>query len=458
MAKRKATESALASPQNAKKRTMDPHSSSRVQSSSEHTPKMDSKVVEQANSLSHKDFYKRYVDGPNMWYRSPKHSCDYTLHFESAATIKPADLKLCFNLIEETSRQDYEASSRGWHPRRKRREMTEPEMRYLLVDVDHRAQIDIIPLGGFLSFMITHDSTPSVPVLYIYEIHLAESHRGKGMGKHFMNLAEEVARRVGVEKVMLTCFVSNTKAREFYERLGYGIDACSPADRKTRKKTVKADYVILSKRVGSADTASGAIEEGTPTAEDAVPTIEGTPVGQPTGRESEDVADTEPAPRSKAGIAPLGKCEPHIKQWIREMEDMQSFTTKNNPRMRAQMALLFEGREYLETHHRSLIKQTEFLAGLRQAALRIAELADTQIMTVGEERREVGKLQREGRDAGARDVDGSEEDDEEDEEDEDEDEDENSKDSQNGGTSEDDEDGYETYDGRDRGDDVFFAY
>lgn len=153
-------------------------------------------------------------------------------------------------------------------------------MRYLLLDdkiydgAARNADTDLDPdtattprgaIMGFVSFMITHDSVPSVPVLYIYEIHLVETYRGKGLGKHFMTLAEDIAQRVGVEKVMLTYFLSNEKARGFYERLGYGVDECSPEDRTTRTKVVKVDYVIASKRIERAQAVS-------PEEEDAVPT------------------------------------------------------------------------------------------------------------------------------------------------------------------------------------------
>ena len=73
--------------------------------------------------------------------------------------------------------------------------------------------------------------------------------RGLGYGRDLMQLAEQVAKRVGVDKVMLTCFVSNQKALAFYQSLGYSPDVCSPADRKLRTKILKADYVIMSKDV-----------------------------------------------------------------------------------------------------------------------------------------------------------------------------------------------------------------
>lgn len=64
---------------------------------------------------------------------------------------------------------------------------------------------------------------------------------------HVRTVAESIA---GVEKVMLTCFVSNDKARRFYEKLGFEKDEFSPRDRKLRGgKIVTSDYVILSRRV-----------------------------------------------------------------------------------------------------------------------------------------------------------------------------------------------------------------
>lgn len=104
-------------------------------------------------------------------------------------------------------------------------------------------------IAGFLSFMLTHDSTPAVPVLYLYEVHLLPHLRKLGLGAHLMRVVEEIALAVGMEKVMLTCFVANERAYEFYRRRGYEKDVCSPEDRTTRKKVVKADHVIMSREV-----------------------------------------------------------------------------------------------------------------------------------------------------------------------------------------------------------------
>ncbi|KAK3114463.1 hypothetical protein LTR53_007195 [Teratosphaeriaceae sp. CCFEE 6253] len=184
---------------------------------------------------------------------------------KSTAELTPHELDTCFHLIEQTSRHDYAASTMGWHPARKRKEMRDREMRYLLCHASSAATSPSItastsPPGsaaerrveGFLSFMLTHDSLPSTPVLYIYEIHLHLSLRRLGLGAHLLRLAESIAREVGVRKVMLTCFNSNTSALGLYSRKGYGRDVCSPGQRRTRGKVVEVDYVIMSKVIHSA--------------------------------------------------------------------------------------------------------------------------------------------------------------------------------------------------------------
>ncbi|HLY86455.1 MAG TPA: GNAT family N-acetyltransferase [Gaiellaceae bacterium] len=58
-------------------------------------------------------------------------------------------------------------------------------------------------------------------ILFVYDIHVAEAHRGRGHGKAAMLLAEEEARRRGVERVALNVFGRNTTARSLYRSLGY---------------------------------------------------------------------------------------------------------------------------------------------------------------------------------------------------------------------------------------------
>jgi GNAT superfamily N-acetyltransferase len=59
------------------------------------------------------------------------------------------------------------------------------------------------------------------PCLFVYDIHLAEAHRGRGYAKVAMLFAEEEARRRGAARVALNVFGRNTVARGLYRSLGY---------------------------------------------------------------------------------------------------------------------------------------------------------------------------------------------------------------------------------------------
>ena len=224
-----------------------------------HAPTRKEKLVESINALGIEDFRSRFVQEDMLKYQTERKdsSAAFDLSLVAADWLTPGEYNASFNLIEATSRSDYESSTFGWHPRRKRKEMLEPEMKYLLVrsrgaeptierTTTKSGDVDTSVLG-FLSFMVDHDSSPSVPVLYIYEIHLAESLRGLGLGNHLMQVTERLASNMGLDMVMLTCFLCNKKAHNFYTDGGFGKDACSPADRKTRNKVVAVDYVIMSK-------------------------------------------------------------------------------------------------------------------------------------------------------------------------------------------------------------------
>lgn len=57
--------------------------------------------------------------------------------------------------------------------------------------------------------------------LFVYQVHIAEEHRGRGYGKAAMLLAEEEARRRGIPRLALNVFGGNTVARRLYTSLGY---------------------------------------------------------------------------------------------------------------------------------------------------------------------------------------------------------------------------------------------
>lgn len=62
-------------------------------------------------------------------------------------------------------------------------------------------------------------------ILFVYDIHVDEAHRGRGYGKAAMLLAEDEARRRQIDRVALNVFGRNTVARRLYRSLGYAESA-----------------------------------------------------------------------------------------------------------------------------------------------------------------------------------------------------------------------------------------
>ncbi|GAB0136722.1 hypothetical protein EsDP_00005015 [Epichloe bromicola] len=205
--------------------------------------KQETSAIEEANAKSDAEFAAAYLPSLPLDWTHPTSERVYNVQLRGAVALEEAHVTTCFDLIDETSGEDYRGSSLGWHPVAKKKEMRSPELRYILVLHDDQ-------VCGFASMMPTFENGEAV--VYCYEIHLKTELKGSGLGRQLMQLLVEAGERIeSVDKVMLTCFVSNTHARWFYERLGFGVDACSPRERKLRGgKVVVPDYVIMSRRTG----------------------------------------------------------------------------------------------------------------------------------------------------------------------------------------------------------------
>jgi ribosomal protein S18 acetylase RimI-like enzyme len=159
---------------------------------------------------------------------------------DDAASLSDPRREICLSLIEQTSALDYENSGSGWSVSKKRKEMKLPDMKYITL-------LGEGTIAGFMSFMVTYED--GYEVLYIYEIHLFPQWQGRGLGKQLMDIAEAIARNVGLAKVMLTVFRANRRAIDWYTKLGYQEDDFSPGPRKLRNGTVKQpSHIILSKQ------------------------------------------------------------------------------------------------------------------------------------------------------------------------------------------------------------------
>ncbi|KAK2423057.1 Acyl-CoA N-acyltransferase (NAT) superfamily protein [Trifolium repens] len=124
----------------------------------------------------------------------------------------------------------------------KRREMVDPEARYIFVhevvnsnaddmttvlteeDTSTSRQEDSGPLVGFVHYRFVLEE--DVPVLYVYELQLESCVQGKGLGMFLMEL---IAQKNCMGAVMLTVQKANLLAMNFYmSKLRYMISATSP--------------------------------------------------------------------------------------------------------------------------------------------------------------------------------------------------------------------------------------
>jgi ribosomal protein S18 acetylase RimI-like enzyme len=68
---------------------------------------------------------------------------------------------------------------------------------------------------------VAERTSHGAPILFVYDVAIDPPHRGRGYGRAAMLLAEEIARRRGLEEIGLNVFGGNTIARRLYRSLGY---------------------------------------------------------------------------------------------------------------------------------------------------------------------------------------------------------------------------------------------
>jgi GNAT superfamily N-acetyltransferase len=94
-----------------------------------------------------------------------------------------------------------------------------PEQLVFVIEADGE------PVGRL--WLCEREDMSKQPCLFVYDVHLDEAHRGRGYGRAAMLLAEEEARRRGLERVALNVFGRNAVARRLYQSLGYEENAVS---------------------------------------------------------------------------------------------------------------------------------------------------------------------------------------------------------------------------------------
>ena len=131
---------------------------------------------------------------------------------------RPGDAKGCLAVVWEATNErprtlmtspDEFWSVRQW--RKNRRDWDEDGV-WLVADVDGRI---VASLG------CERGRRPRERHLCEFGVTVGRAYRGVGVGRAVLEVLETWAREVGVEKIMLRVFDTNTRARMLYERMGY---------------------------------------------------------------------------------------------------------------------------------------------------------------------------------------------------------------------------------------------
>jgi ribosomal protein S18 acetylase RimI-like enzyme len=88
-----------------------------------------------------------------------------------------------------------------------------PEQLVFVVEADGE------PVGEL--WLCERNDATEQPCLFVYDVHVRDSARGRGHGRAAMLLAEDEARRRGCPRVALNVFGRNEVARGLYRSLGY---------------------------------------------------------------------------------------------------------------------------------------------------------------------------------------------------------------------------------------------
>jgi ribosomal protein S18 acetylase RimI-like enzyme len=81
---------------------------------------------------------------------------------------------------------------------------------------------------------------------YVFDVDIAPSHRGRGLGRATMLAAESAARAAGASALSLNVFGHNTAALGLYDALGYTVTRSTLSRRLRRRTPVSAQLTALS--------------------------------------------------------------------------------------------------------------------------------------------------------------------------------------------------------------------
>lgn len=157
----------------------------------------------------------------------------------SYTSLTEEETEFILKLTEGNMKCYYEKSENGWNEKQKEKEFKNETARFILCSTEEDEK-----LIAFVHFRFELDDQQKHPVVYCYEIQVIPSLQSHGIGKFLMQILHQIGSRFKMNKVMLTCFKHNESTFQFYNRLGYSLDICTPS-----KFNMDTSYEILSLRI-----------------------------------------------------------------------------------------------------------------------------------------------------------------------------------------------------------------
>ncbi|MEM4727137.1 MAG: GNAT family N-acetyltransferase [Candidatus Bathyarchaeia archaeon] len=113
------------------------------------------------------------------------------------------------------------------------------------VEKDRRVAIAAEVDGRFIGLVEVTPEKGSSAHVGVLGIAVKGGYRDVGIGTEMMKEAEDQAKRMGIEIVILDVFASNSRARHLYEKLGYSVVGCIP--RFFKRNGAYIDRIIMAK-------------------------------------------------------------------------------------------------------------------------------------------------------------------------------------------------------------------
>lgn len=190
------------------------------------------------------------------------HSGDekFTLECKTVAELDPAELQLFVSTIDECMGAMYvKHKGKNWQDE-KYEELTEEGLVFVWLA---EKSGDKNEMCGFLAFKLALELYGKT--LYLYEIQICPKLQEIGLGRKMMLSFHELARLLNAsvgnleisynslletKYTSLTVFSDNTRALNWYHRLGYDFSSDSPRDRELRGgKVKKPSYYLLARPI-----------------------------------------------------------------------------------------------------------------------------------------------------------------------------------------------------------------